>query len=224
MQASKPVGVQLSEALNNASSVFREVKQLAVRSVLPARQGMTEESRARQNAVNEKAAAVRGGCEDAEENLRLALERAGDSDDVGEFMGHSEGARMERASLAQDLVRVGVLRLETAEVVLAEMLLIPPPLEREVEKTVAKVKSELEKIGCGLQAQVASSHGNAKAAERQLDQLARHGNLRSRAAMAALKAAQAEVEGARNTVTASHEILAAARQLLVKVAVKSLAG
>lgn len=225
MNATTPsIGAKIQASFDATQTFPKRMKAIITTCRLPDRPNLSDELTAKVAAHNEAVATFLSRCEQSEAELRQAIANASESDEMGEVLAAAESSRTDASLLAQDAVRLWNLKIEIAEKVVAELKVRPAELEVKAEAVVAKVKSQLEKMGCGLEAQPAWLHGNGGAAEHQLDHIARRTNIYSRAALAAVEDARSELEGAQQSVGKSRLGLEEARKVLLQVAKKAIAA
>ena len=220
------LATKLRATFESMDTLPRRMRQMAAHCRIPERDGLSEELQGQNRAHNDAVAEFVERCNASEEDLRQAIERAGDSDEIGDVLTLCENVRTDGPYLGQEMVRLFTRKVELARAAIDELRQIPKQLEADAEKIVAKVKSDLEKIGSGVAAQPAMSTGSTHLtiAERQFDTLARTVNTRSRAALLAVKVAHAEVQAAYETSGGALRGLEEAKASLLKIARKALAG
>jgi hypothetical protein len=119
-----------------------------------------------------------------------------DAGNVGDFMTACAQSQFDRGYLIQAMAKLWAQREALADKTLAEFKAAVAPAEAEYESTLAAVKVELEKIGCGVAAQPAYGVGDTASADVQLTWLAANRNTRTAAAKQKLAEARGLVEAA----------------------------
>ena len=216
------IGPELKRAVEGIETPARRSRRHMTAARLHPRSGTSEGLAAE---ITDHGQSVEEGirqCDQSEANFTASINDASETDEIGGFLAAHEDARMDTPLHGERAVRLAARKLELADKVVAELVVIPAERRAKAEAVVADVKKVLEKVGCGVAAQPAALHGNKGAAERQFDILARNTNLRSRAAIAAVTAAEAELQIARQVASAARHELNAARETLVGIAKRAL--
>ncbi|MBA4106069.1 MAG: hypothetical protein C0485_09945 [Pirellula sp.] len=219
-----PIGPGLKRAFDGLDATAKRARRHMVAARLHDRSGTSESVAAE---VAEFQPLVEEGIRECDKNdadLIASVEEASATDTVGNFVSACDAALFNAPWLAERAVSLAARKLELAEKVVADLKILPAERRAEAEAVVAEIKKSLEELGCGVAAQQAAIHGNKGAAERQFDILARTTNLRSRQALAAVTAAEAELQIARQVASAARHELNAARETLVGIAKRALTG
>ena len=214
----------LLAAVNSRESLAQRVREIALTTRATEWPGLSESLLAEVVAHNESCSRLAGDCQHSVKQLTDKVLTATDSDDFTDLFAATEEARTDHPLLVQQAVRNCVRAIELARAALTERAQLPAELDEEAEKVVSKVKTQLTKIGCGVEAQQASLHNYSAAAERQFDVIARTHNIHSRAAINTAKDARAVNQAIQESIGRYNANLLEAKKLLVSVARKAITG
>lgn len=214
----------LMAEINSRETPVQKVRELATRARINERPGLSEARQAEVLEHNRSVECLTGACNESLQKLAEAVVVCTNSDDYDDLFNAAEVVKTDVPIRAQQAVRLCTRAIEISQGMLADREGLPAELEAEAEKVVAKVKSQLTKMGCGIESTQGWLNGNPKAAEHQFDHLARYGNVHSREAIFAAKNARAENSAIQQSIGSYTTLLGDAKKLLISVAKRALRG
>jgi hypothetical protein len=215
---------ELLDAASNREAPAQKARSIILQARIADRPGVSEAKRAEIDAHNADCDRGAAMCNDHLNHLTIVIESSQDDSCAMDVYSALEEVSANHPILAQQAARLCARARELSEAMLTELEGRPRELEVEASKVVEKVKSQLTKIGCGLDAQVGWLHGSSSAAERQFDYLARHGNIHSRAALAAVADARSQLTAIQESIGRYNRLLLEAKALITRLAKKAILG